>query len=158
MPVAPHPSAPPRERGKAAVLVLVAVAALAAIAGAYYLLAIYLPQQKRGPARVEIARWEERLAAARACLLGEAPASSDTREALAIRGLSPDPWNRGTCTQLISRLSRGETEDTGMPAVEDAWRALERAAGKVGSAFLAHIDPLGEPEASRKPDALPVAL
>jgi hypothetical protein len=147
-----------RERGKAAVLAIVAVAAIAFAGGAYYLLQIYLPQQKRVPARAEIARWEERLASARACLLGDAPGSSSTREALAMRELAPDPWSRGTCTQLISKLSRGEAEDTGMPAVEAAWRGLERAAGKVGAAFLAHVDPLGEPAANRKPDALPVAL
>ncbi|HSK02667.1 MAG TPA: hypothetical protein VK932_15555, partial [Kofleriaceae bacterium] len=130
----------------------------AAAGGAYYLLAVYLPQQKRVPARAELARWEERLAAARGCLLGESPASANTREALALRELSPDPWNRGTCTQLISTLSRGETEDTGLPAVEAAWRELERAAGKVGAAFLAHVDPMGEPAKDRTPDRLPVAL
>jgi hypothetical protein len=158
MPAAPPSPARPRKRGKAAVLAVIAVAAIAAAGGAYYLLAIYLPQQKRGPARAEIARWEERLAAARACLLGDTPGSSSTREALAIRELSPDPWNRGTCTQLISKLSRGETEDTGLPAAEEAWRELERAAGKVGAAFLAHVDPMGEPAKDRKPDRLPVAL
>ncbi len=154
MPVAP----PSAQRGKAAVLALVAVAAIALAGGAYYLLAIYLPAQKRGPARAELARWEERLAAARACLLGDAPGSPSTREALAIRELSPDPWTRSTCTQLIGQLARGETEDTGMPAVETAWRDLERAAGDVGNAFLAHVDPMGEPSRDSDPERLPKAL
>ena len=45
-----------------------------------------------------------------------------------------------------------------MPAVEDAWRELERAAGTVGAAFLAHVDPMGEPVKDRKPDRLPASL
>jgi hypothetical protein len=162
MPAAP-PAAPLRstrlhEAGKSVLLVVIVAAVIAVGGGAYYLLAIRAPQQQRAAAQAEIARWEERLAAARACLLGDAPASPRIREALAIRELSPDPWNRGSCTQLISRLSRGETEDTGLPAVEDAWRGLERAAGVVGAAFLAHVDPMGEPAENRKPDALPLAL
>jgi hypothetical protein len=164
---APHPSVPQRgprvpgaPHGKASVLAIVAVAsaAIAVGAGAYYLLAVYAPQQKRGSAQREVTRWEERLDAARRCLLGESAAASSTREALALRELAPDPWSRGTCTQMIGQLSRGETEDTGMPEVEEAWRGLERAAGKVGAAFLAHVDPMGEPAETRKPDALPVAL
>jgi hypothetical protein len=144
--------------GKAAVLAVVAVAVIALAGGAYYFLGVYLPKQKRVPAQEEIARWEERLASARACLLGDAPASGNTREALAIRELAPDPWNRRTCTQLIGKLSRGETEDTGLPAVEEAWRGLDRAAGEVAAAFLAHVDPDGEPAAGRDPERLPGAL
>lgn len=155
---APSLSARPRERGKAAVLAIIGVAAIALIGGTYYLIAIYLPAQKRDQARGEIARWEERFAEARACLLGDAPASSDLRQALAIRELAPDPWNRGTCTKLISALSRGEADDTGMPAVEEAWNGIQRAAGTVGAAFLAHVDPEGEPVADRKPERLPAAL
>jgi hypothetical protein len=155
---APLRSTRPREAGKAVALVAVIIATLAVAGGAYYLLAVRAPMQQRAKAQVEVERWEERLGAARACLLGDAAGSRGTREALAIRELSPDPWNRGTCTQLISRLSRGETEDTGMPAVEEAWRGLERAAGATGAAFLAHVDPMGEPAENRKPDALPLAL
>ena len=143
-------------RGK--IIAIFAVAALAVAGGAYYLFTVYLPQEKRGPAQAEIARWEGRLAEARACLLGPTPASSDTREALAIHELAPDPWDRIKCTQLISKLSRGETEDTGMLDVEEAWHGLDRAAGKVAAAFLAHVDPAGEPAKTRRSDALPVAL
>jgi hypothetical protein len=143
-------------RGK--IIAIFVVAALAVAGGAYWLFTIYLPQEKRGPAQAEITRWEGRLAEARACLLGPSPASSNTREALAIRELAPDPWNRTTCTQLIGKLSRGETEDTGILDVEEAWRGLDRAAGKVGAAFLAHVDPAGEPAKNRRADALPVAL
>lgn len=152
----PRSLQPPR--GKAAVLAVLALAVIALAGGAYYFLGVYLPAQKRVPAQEEIARWEERLAAARGCLLGEEVAPGSVREALAIRELSPDPWNRSTCTQLIGKLSRGETEDTGLPAVEEAWRGLERAAGQVGAAFLAHLDPMGEPAKGRKPDRLPLAL
>ena len=145
-------------RSRATAAIIVGIAALALAVGAYYLLAVRLPRQQRDAAWDEIGRWEDRLAAARSCLLGGAPLASTTREALAIRELSPDPWSRDTCTQRISRLSRGETEDTGMPAIEEAWRGLERAAGAVGAAFLAHLDPLGEPAAGRKPDRLSSTL
>jgi hypothetical protein len=171
-PPAPQPSPARRRwlararRRRAAAVIAVAVAAVGVGAGAYYLLAVYAPKEKRGAAQAEVTRWEERLGAARRCLLGDAPRSPSTREAIAIRELSPDPWDRGTCTQLISRLSRGESEDTGLPAVEEAWRGIERAAGRVGAAFLAHVDPAGEPtkaaagEPAGRPrtDALPEAL
>lgn len=150
---APSLSARPRERGKAAVLAIIGLAAIALIGGTYYLIAIYLPGQKRDQARGEIARWEARFAEARACLLGETPAASELRQALAIRDLAPDPWNQGTCTRLISALSRGEADDTGMPAVEEAWGGIERAASKVGAAFLDHVDP-----SRRQPERLPGAL
>src|SRR6185295_5939979 len=88
-----------RERGKAAVFALVIVAAVAVGGGAYYLLAVYAPQQKRGKAQTEVVRWEARLAAARRCLLGEGAETADTRLALAMREMAPDPWSRGTCTQ-----------------------------------------------------------
>jgi len=152
------PAEPTSSSRRGQIIAIFAVAALAVAGGAYYLFAIYLPQEKRGPAQAEIARWEGRLAEARACLLGPAPASSNAREALAIRELAPDPWNRSTCTQLISKLSRGETEDTGMISVEEAWRGLDRAAGKVAAAFLGHVDPAGEPVKTRRADALPIAL
>lgn len=152
------PAEPSSSSRRGAIIAIFAVAALALAGGAYYMFAVYLPKEKRGPAQAEIARWEGRLAEARACLLGPAPASSNTREALAMRELAPDPWSRTTCTQLISKLSRGEAEDTGMLEVEEAWHGLDRAAGKVAAAFLAHVDPMGEPAKNRRADALPNAL
>lgn len=146
------------EKAKIA-LVFGAVAAVVG-GGAFYFFKIHQPAQRLADARSEIATWEEeRWTRARACLLGEKPASAKISESLAIRELSPDPWERGSCTKLISQLNRGEGTNTGIPRIEQAWVDLDKAAGKVAMSFIKHVDPEGEPAAGKhKVDPMPDAL
>ena len=107
------------ERGR--IVGIFAAVALVAGGAGFYFFKVYQPQEQRAAAKDEVVAWEQRWKAARDCLLGPAPGSSKTSEALAIRELSPDPWNRGSCTPLISKLSRGDAPDTGLAPVERAW-------------------------------------
>lgn len=138
------------------ILLFAAVVALGA-GGIIYFLTVHEPKQRLADAQAEIEAWDSRWFAARDCLLGSTPGSSKLSEALAIREMSPDPWERKTCTQAISRLSRGETTDTRIDAVEEAWRVLDKAASKVAVSFVSHVDPGGD-QMRKKPDPLPVAL
>lgn len=121
------------------VVVILAVVALLGGGGGYYFFKIYRPAQDLKNAQEEIAGWETRFAGARDCLLGKSPGSSKTSEALAIREMAPDPWDRGRCTPLISKLNRGEAPDTGIPAIEAAWAELDKAAQKAAIAFARHV-------------------
>ncbi|MEO8845795.1 MAG: hypothetical protein ABI591_28430 [Kofleriaceae bacterium] len=114
---------------------------MAVVAGSagYYFFKIYSPAQTKSNAQAGVDRWEARWKAARDCLLGPTPGSSKTSEALAIREMNPDPWNRGSCTPLIGKLSRGDEEDSGLKAVETAWLEVDRAATKAAGAFATHI-------------------
>ena len=125
------------DRGRVA-LIFGAVALVAGGAG-FYFFKIYGPAQELKAAQEEITRWEERYQGARACLLGKSPGSAKTSEALAIREMAPDPWDRGKCTPAVSKLSRGEGNDTGIPGVEAAWTALDKAAQKAALAFAKHV-------------------
>jgi hypothetical protein len=125
------------ERGRV-VLIFAAVGAVAA-GGGYYFLKVYQPAQAKKAAQAEVSVWEARWQQARDCLMGPKPASSKTSEALAMREMLPDPWQRDTCTALISKLTRGDAPDTGNPDVEAAWVDLDKAAGKAASAFATHI-------------------
>jgi hypothetical protein len=145
------------DRTKVIVIAMFAAVAVAAIAGIYWFVKIHQPAERLGDAQAEILAWDARWIQMRSCLLGASPGSSKVSEALAIRELSPDPWERKTCTQLVSQLSRGEAEDTRVPAVEEAWRVLDKAAGKVAVSFISHVDPGGD-AMRKKPDPLPVAL
>jgi hypothetical protein len=146
-----------------AISIIAAVAVLAGGAG-FYFVKIYRPRQMRGDAQAEIGEWEKRFIAARACLLGPTPGSSKMAEALAIREMSPDPWNRGSCTSLMGKLNRGEGTQTGIDAVEHAWAELDEAAVQAATAFATHVaesttrvdDPL--PRALDKVDAKRAAL
>ncbi|MGE0872882.1 MAG: hypothetical protein AB7P03_30280 [Kofleriaceae bacterium] len=111
------------------------------IAGAVYFFQVYRPAKARDEAQLEIAGWEERLAAANTCLFGAPSAPARAADALAIRKLSPEPWNQARCVQLIGQLTRGAALDTGMPAVEQAWAAVELATSGVAKVFGADPDP-----------------
>jgi len=125
------------ERGRV-VLIFAAVLLLAGGAG-FYFFKIYRPAKDLENARAEIAGWELRWQAARDCLLGKSPGSAKTSEALAIHEMAPDPWDRGKCTPLISKLTRGESVDSGVPAIETAWEALDKAAQDAAKAFAQHV-------------------
>src|SRR5688572_5376091 len=126
------------ERGRV-VMIFAAVAVVAGGAGFYFLKG-YQPAQALKAAQAEIGSWETtRYQEARACLLGKTPGSTKTSEALAIREMAPDPWDRGKCTPLVSKLSRGEANDTGVEAVEVAWTELDKAAQKTALAFAKHV-------------------
>ncbi|MEO6772401.1 MAG: hypothetical protein ABI467_05190 [Kofleriaceae bacterium] len=135
------------------VLIFVAITALA-VGGGYYFFKVYSPAQTRQAARAEITRWEQRFTAVRDCLLGPTPGSQKTSEALAIREMTPDPWNRSACTPLIGKLSRGDEPDTGIKEVEVAWVELDKAAGRAASAFATHV----MSATTLKQDPLPAAL
>jgi hypothetical protein len=139
------------ERGRV-ILIFAAVGAVAA-GGGYYFFKVYQPAQAKKAAQDEITAWEARWQAARDCLMGPKPASSKTSEALAVREMLPDPWQRDPCTALISKLTRGEAPDTGYPAIEAAWTDLDKAAAKAASAFATHVS---APVLDRDP--LPAAL
>ena len=136
------------------VLAIVGVVALIAGAAGFYFVKIYRPKQLREGAQAEIAEWDARWKAARACLLGPKPGSSKTAEALAIREMSPDPWNRGSCTPLMGKLTRGDAPQSGIDEVEKAWADLETAAGHAASAFATHV----AESTTRIDDPLPAAL
>ncbi|MBL9014987.1 MAG: hypothetical protein JNL83_12465 [Myxococcales bacterium] len=126
--------------------------------GLYYFFRVYQPQQERGKAAAEIEAWERRLLAAQTCVLGDRPASARAGEALAVRELSPEPWDRSGCLKLVGKLSRGIAEDTGMMNVEHAWMTVDRAAGKVATAFATHVPPDDESPSARSSSALADAL
>ncbi|MGE5186128.1 MAG: hypothetical protein ACM31C_28930 [Acidobacteriota bacterium] len=136
--------------------VIAIFAAVGVIAGGagFWFVKIYRPNQVRKDAQAEILAWETRWAQARDCLLGPSPGSSRTGEALAIREMSPDPWNRGSCTSLISKLNRGDAPDSGLPAVEHAWNDLDAAAAKAATAFATHVAESTTLEHDPLPEAL----
>jgi len=125
------------DRGR--VVGIFAIVGLLAGGGGYYFFKIYRPAQDLKNAQAEITSWETKFQEARGCLLGKTPASAKTSEALAIREMAPDPWERGRCTPLISKLNRGSAPDTGVPAVEEAWLVLEKSASKAALAFARHV-------------------
>jgi hypothetical protein len=134
-----------------AVLVFGVVGAIAAAAG-YYFFEVYRPNQVKADAQAQVTAWEQRWNSARGCLLGATPGSAKTSEALAIHELQPDPWDRGACTGLMSKLTRGDAENTGLADVEAAWRTLDRAATKAAAAFAEHVT--AAPQNDPLPDAL----
>jgi hypothetical protein len=125
------------DRGR--VVLIFAMVGLLAGGGGYYFIKIYRPAQDLKTAQDEVTSWETRFQTARDCLLGKSPGSAKTSEALAIREMAPDPWDRGRCTPLISQLNRGEAPDTRLPVVEEAWRALDKSAAKAALAFARHV-------------------
>src|SRR3954471_22024940 len=144
---------------KGRIAAIFGAAALLAGGGLYYFFKIYQPKQERGAASHEIEAWELRLREVQTCLFGDKPASSRSGEALAVRELAPDPWDRSSCTKLIGKLSRGVAEDTGIMKVEHAWMTVDRAASHVAMAFASHVDPSGDAPAKRGKDSpLPAAL
>ena len=138
------------ERGRA--IVIFGVIGAIAAAAIFYFFEIYRPHQITRDAQAEVVAWEARWTSARGCLLGAQPGSPATSEALAIHELAPDPWDRGACTGLMSKITRGDQPDTGIVAVEAAWRELDHAATKAAAAFAEHV--------TRGPanDPLPAAL
>lgn len=136
------------------VILIFAAVAVVAAGGGYYFFKVYQPAQVKQGAQDEITRWETRFTAVRDCLLGPKPGSQKTSEALAIREMTPDPWNRGACTPLIGKLSRGDEPDTGLKEVEAAWVEVDKAAGKAAAAFATHI----AGSTTLKEDPLPAAL
>ncbi|MDB4960062.1 MAG: hypothetical protein JWP01_61 [Myxococcales bacterium] len=145
------------EKGRIALIFGVVAVALGG--GLFYFFKIHQPKQQQAAAQVEVEAWEKRWDEARTCLLGAAPISSNAGESLSVREMQPDPWERKTCTQLIGKLSRGVTDDTGMMNVEHAWMTIDRAASKVANAFATHVDPYGESAENRgKESPLPAAL
>jgi hypothetical protein len=135
-------------------ILVVAVVAVIAAGGGYYYFGVFRPNQVKAAARDEVSAWEKRWSTARGCLLGAAPRSAKTSEALAIHELEPDPWDRGACTGLMAKLTRGDAPDSGIRAVEIAWRELDHAASKAAAAFAEHVT-AGTP---RPDDPLPAAL
>jgi hypothetical protein len=140
------------DRGR--VVLIFGVVALIAGGAGFYFFKIYQPQQALEAARTEIATWEARYQDARACLLGKSPGSIKTSEALAIREMAPDPWDRGKCTPLVSKLSRGVANDTGVEAVEAAWTDVDKTAQAAALAFAKHVDS----STTQTEDPLPGAL
>jgi hypothetical protein len=141
--------------GRGHIVLIFAAVAVAAGAGGYYFLKVYRPKEALTAARAGVTAWDARYTAARACLLGDKPASSVTREALAVRELlSPaDPMERHRCSDLVAKLNR-DAANSGIDAVEQAWDALDKAGIAAASAFATHYS---APMASSK-DPLPAAL
>lgn len=159
-------SAPMSERGNGKIIAITAVS-LAAIGGAaYWFFGVREKNESLKKAQAEVTAWETRLGAARECMLGKTPASSDSGEALSVHELLPEPppspgdANKKSCTTLVGSIARGVADDTGIMPVEHAWMTLDRAAAKVATAFAVHKDPYGKTDADRRrgvsdlPDAL----
>jgi hypothetical protein len=142
------------DRGR--VVGIVAAVALAAGGAGFYYFKIYEPGQNLKAAQAEIVEWETRYQEARDCLLGKSPGSAKTSEALAIREMAPDPWDRGKCTPLVSKLTRSVGTDTGVEAVESAWNNVDKAAQAAASAFANHVAGIAGDGPGQDP--LPVAL
>ena len=140
------------ERGR--VLLIFGIVAAVAGAGAFYFFGIYQPAQELEVAQEQVTAWEVRYQEARGCLLGKTPGSTKTSEALAIREMAPDPWDRKKCTPLVSKLSRGEMNDTGIEKVEASWAALDKAANKAALAYATHVGS----STTLETDPLPAAL
>lgn len=140
------------DRGR--VLLIFGAVALVAGGAGFYFFKVYQPAQALGDAQVEINGWEARYQEARSCLLGQTPLSTKTSEALAIREMAPDPWDRGKCTPLVSKLSRGVSNDTGVEDVEAAWNELDKAAQAAAIAFAKHTASI----TTKGEDPLPSAL
>jgi hypothetical protein len=137
------------------VIGIFAALVVVAAGGGYYFFGVYRPKAMVRDAQAEITDWEQtRWTDARSCLLGPTPGSSKTSEALAMRELSPDPWDRGSCTAKIAKLTRGGGPDTGLAAVEKAWLELDSAAGRAAEAFATHV----ATEHELSTDPLPAAL
>lgn len=132
--------------------ILLTIAVIAGGAG-FWFFKIYAPGQSEKSAQAEVAGWETRWTAARACLLGPTPGSTKTSEALAIRELTPDPWDRAGCAALMAKLNRGEADDSGIKRVEQAWATIDHAATKAAGAFATHLASPARPN-----DPLPTAL
>ena len=109
--------------------------------GIYYVFGVHSPKRDTRLASEEIERWEVRAAKVRTCLLGATPASPSAAEAMAIRDLSNNPPEFKKCTALISELSRGNAEDTGLKEVESEWRSINSAASGVANSFSHLFDP-----------------
>ena len=90
---------------KTRIAVVLGTIGLSGAAGLGYFVKVYLATQKSTASRAEVTAWEERLTAARTCLLGPDPASGKSSEAIAVRELSarrPAAWSR-------SRTSAGRS-------------------------------------------------
>lgn len=140
------------ERSRA--FIIFGVVAVVAAGAGYTFFKVYQPRKAKQAAQAEVDAWEVKWKAARDCLLGPDPLSAKTSEALALREMNPDPWNRGACTPLISRLTRGDAPDSGFDEVEAAWSVLDKAAGKAAQSFATHISN----STTLKEDPLPAAL
>jgi hypothetical protein len=134
-------------------LIFGAVAIIAGGAGFYYF-KVYEPSQALQAAQEEVDGWEARYQEARGCLLGDKPGSNKTSEALAIREMAPDPWDRNKCTPLVGKLSRGVSNDTGVEDVEAAWTELDKAAQAAAIAYAKHVASI----TTNGQDPLPTAL
>jgi hypothetical protein len=137
------------------IVLIFAAVALAAGGGGFYFVKVYKPKAALAAARADVTAWDTRYAAARACLLGPTPASSVTSEALAVREMSPDPWDRGKCTPLVSKLAR-DAANSGIDEVEHAWDALDAASTHAAQAFATHVATATRSESLKDP--LPEAL
>ncbi len=126
---------------KSRVVVIFGAAIALAGGGLYYFFKVHQPKEDRANAQREIEAWEQRLGAVHICLFGATPASAKPGEALAVRELAPDVWDRGSCTKLVGKISRGVAEDTGILKVEHAWMTVDRAASRVANAFASHVPP-----------------
>lgn len=124
---------------RARVGMIFVIVGLLLVGAGYWFLAIHRPRQMLRNAQDEITGWERRFQAARDCLLGAAPGSARTSEALTIHEMSPDPWDRKSCTPMIGKLSRGNAPESGIDAVEQAWMVLEKAASKAAQAYALHV-------------------
>jgi hypothetical protein len=120
-------------------VMIFALVGVVALGVGFYYVKIYTPKKELEAAQGEVNGWEARYQEARACLLGKSPLSAKTSEALAIREMAPDPWDRGRCTPLVSKLSRGVGNESGIDAVEKAWETVDKAAQKAALAFATHV-------------------
>ncbi|MGE0551015.1 MAG: hypothetical protein AB7O24_19280 [Kofleriaceae bacterium] len=152
-----NPSATAGPPSKTKLAVIFGAVALTLAGGSGYLLGVHQPARRLRAAQAEITSWENRWDRARECMLGSKPASGTISEALAIREMSPDRWERTTCTKLIGAINRGDAEDTGLASVEAAWLDLDKAALALAKAFATHVDPDGELD-RRAEDPLPGTL
>jgi hypothetical protein len=140
------------DRGR--VLLIFGAVALVAGGAGFYFFKVYQPAEAMKEARAEIEGWETRYQEARACLLGAKPLSTKTSEALAIREMAPDPWDRNKCTPLVSKLSRGLSNETGVDEVEAAWTELDKSAQAAAVAYAKHVASI----TTKGEDPLPSAL
>lgn len=94
------------------------------------------PSARLTKAQKEIQTWGDAWTAARTCLLGDEPRSTDPTEAYVARELLEAGVVGAVreCLEPLKKLRRKEGDSSGTHAVEVAWSDMKSAIGKVGKA------------------------
>lgn len=137
---------------KGVIAVVGAGCLLGLVVGLGYLL-YWAPKQKAEEARAEISTWSDAWQEAKQCLLGDAPYSTDAKQALSARALTSKDLHAtlAGCMNSLKALRRGEGYSTEDDAIEDAWLAIQIPVSKLAQAqaWIAAKEPNNPPDVLR---------